>query len=64
MPPALAAGTDGSQTTWITHPDGYRIELVQWPNGRFSGAKRGAIGGRHRTTHGDTPRRFVQLDTS
>ena len=32
-PPALPAGTDGPRTTWITDPDGYRIELVQWPAG-------------------------------
>jgi len=30
-PPALPAGTAGPRTTWITDPDGYRIELVQWP---------------------------------
>lgn len=30
-PPALPAGPDGPRITWITDPDGYRIELVQWP---------------------------------
>ena len=24
-------GVDGPRTGWITDPDGYRIELVQWP---------------------------------
>ena len=24
-------GVDGPRTSWITDPDGYRIELVQWP---------------------------------
>jgi len=24
-------------TTWLTDPDGYRIELVQWPNGHTDG---------------------------
>jgi lactoylglutathione lyase len=24
-------GPDGPQTAWLTDPDGYRIELVQWP---------------------------------
>jgi lactoylglutathione lyase len=24
-------GPDGPQTSWLTDPDGYRIELVQWP---------------------------------
>ena len=36
-PPALPAGTDGPRTTWITDPDGYRIELVQWPAGHADG---------------------------
>jgi lactoylglutathione lyase len=26
-------GQDGAQTSWLTDPDGYRIELVQWPPG-------------------------------
>jgi lactoylglutathione lyase len=30
-PPALPASPNGLRTTWITDPDGYRIELVQWP---------------------------------
>ena len=30
-PPGLPGGADGPQTSWITDPDGYRIELVQWP---------------------------------
>ena len=24
-------GPDGPQTAWLVDPDGYRIELVQWP---------------------------------
>ncbi|HKA96783.1 MAG TPA: VOC family protein [Streptosporangiaceae bacterium] len=35
--PALPAGTDGPRTSWITDPDGYRIELVQWPAGHADG---------------------------
>jgi lactoylglutathione lyase len=31
------AGTDGPQTSWLTDPDGYRIELVQWPPGHPDG---------------------------
>ena len=27
-------GPDGPQTSWLTDPDGYRIELVQWPPGQ------------------------------
>jgi lactoylglutathione lyase len=30
-PPGPPAGADGPRTSWITDPDGYRIELVQWP---------------------------------
>jgi lactoylglutathione lyase len=36
-PPGLPAGADGPQTSWITDPDGYRIELVQWPAGHAEG---------------------------
>ncbi|MFB6726881.1 VOC family protein [Kribbella sp. NPDC056345] len=27
----------GPQTCWLTDPDGYRIELVQWPTGHPEG---------------------------
>lgn len=30
-------GPDGAQTSWLTDPDGYRIELVQWPRGHAYG---------------------------
>ena len=36
-PPELHDGADGLQTSWITDPDGYRIELVQWPAGHPDG---------------------------
>ena len=36
-PPGLPGGPDGPQTSWITDPDGYRIELVQWPAGHADG---------------------------
>jgi lactoylglutathione lyase len=26
-------GLDGPQTAWLEDPDGYRIELVEWPPG-------------------------------
>jgi lactoylglutathione lyase len=26
-------GPDGPKTSWLTDPDGYRIELVEWPPG-------------------------------
>ena len=28
---------DGMATAWLTDPDGYRIELVQWPPGHPAG---------------------------
>ena len=30
-PAGLPGGAGGPRTSWITDPDGYRIELVQWP---------------------------------
>jgi lactoylglutathione lyase len=30
-------GASGPATSWITDPDGYRIELVQWPQGHADG---------------------------
>jgi lactoylglutathione lyase len=30
-------GPDGPQTAWLIDPDGYRIELVQWPPGHAYG---------------------------
>ena len=29
--------TPGPRTSWVTDPDGYRIELVQWPPGHPAG---------------------------
>jgi lactoylglutathione lyase len=31
------AGEFGPRTSWLTDPDGYRIELVQWPPGHLDG---------------------------
>lgn len=36
-PPVLPGGADGVRTSWVTDPDGYRIELVQWPSGHADG---------------------------
>jgi lactoylglutathione lyase len=33
----LPAGVDGPRTAWLSDPDGYRIELVQWPPGHPDG---------------------------
>lgn len=35
--PPDAPGPDSPRTSWITDPDGYRIELVQWPAGHPDG---------------------------
>ena len=35
--PASPDGSDEFRTTWITDPDGYRIELVEWPSGHPDG---------------------------
>jgi lactoylglutathione lyase len=31
--PQRPGGPDGPVTAWLDDPDGYRIELVQWPSG-------------------------------
>jgi len=36
-PSGLPGGADGPRTSWIADPDGYRIELVQWPAGHPDG---------------------------
>lgn len=30
-------GPEGPKTSWLTDPDGYRIELVEWPPGHPDG---------------------------
>ena len=35
--PASPDGSDDFRTSWITDPDGNRIELVQWPAGHPDG---------------------------
>ena len=32
-PVQYPGGPDGAKTSWLTDPDGYRIELVEWPSG-------------------------------
>ena len=36
-PPSSPDGSEDFQTSWITDPDGYRIEMVQWPAGHADG---------------------------
>lgn len=35
--PVSPDGPDELRTTWVTDPDGNRIELVQWPRGHADG---------------------------
>lgn len=35
--PSSPSGSDDFWTTWLTDPDGYRIELVQWPPAHSDG---------------------------
>lgn len=35
--PTSPDGSDNFWTAWLTDPDGYRIELVQWPSGHADG---------------------------
>ncbi|MCM2416349.1 VOC family protein [Streptomyces sp. RKAG290] len=34
-------GPHGPKTSWLTDPDGYRIELVEWPSGHPDGITAG-----------------------
>jgi lactoylglutathione lyase len=36
-PPGSPDGSEDFFTAWVTDPDGYRIELVQWPAGHPEG---------------------------
>lgn len=36
-PVQYPGGPDGPMTSWLTDPDGYRVELVQWPPGQPGG---------------------------
>ena len=36
-PEQQPVGPDGPRTSWLSDPDGYRIELVQWPAGHADG---------------------------
>ena len=36
-PVTRPGGSTGPQTSWLIDPDGYRIELVQWPSGHPDG---------------------------
>ena len=36
-PTETPGGPDGPRTAWLVDPDGYRLELVQWPPGHADG---------------------------
>lgn len=36
-PVQFPGGSGGPRTSWLTDPDGYRIELVEWPSGHAGG---------------------------
>jgi lactoylglutathione lyase len=38
--PGSPDGSEDFWTAWVTDPDGYRIELVQWPKGHSDGMTR------------------------
>ena len=38
---------EGMRTSWLTDPDGYRIELVQWPPGHPAGMTAADFAGQH-----------------
>jgi len=43
--PGSPDGSEDFWTVWITDPDGYRIELVQWPTGHPEGMTEADFGG-------------------
>lgn len=48
--PSSPTGSDDFWTAWLTDPDGYRIELVQWPPGHADGLTRTGFPGQHPST--------------
>lgn len=48
--PSSPDGSDDFLTCWLTDPDGYRIELVQWPPGHAAGLTRLDFPGRDAPT--------------
>ena len=59
--PGSPDGSADFWTAWVTDPDGYRIELVQWPAGasrRHDGVRPGGSGGEPMTA--SHPRRLAE----
>jgi lactoylglutathione lyase len=42
-PVQYPGGPEGPKTSWLTDPDGYRIELVEWPPGQPDGLTEAAF---------------------
>jgi lactoylglutathione lyase len=53
-PPELPSGPDGPRTALLEDPDGYRIELVQWPAGHPDGLTAADFPDDPSDTQGDT----------
>jgi lactoylglutathione lyase len=51
--PSSPDGSDDFLTTWLTDPDGYRIEMVQWPTGHALGLTRADFPGEASTSGTD-----------
>jgi lactoylglutathione lyase len=43
--PSSPDGSEDFWIAWVTNPDGYRIELVQWPAGHPEGMTAGDFAG-------------------
>jgi len=52
----LPGGPEGPKTAWLEDPDGYRIELVEWPAGHPYGLTAADFPDDTDDTQGDTPR--------
>lgn len=48
--PSSPNGSGDFWTSWLTDPDGYRIELVQWPRGHADGLTRADFPGQDPST--------------
>ena len=61
--PSSPSGSEDFWTTWLTDPDGYRIELVQWPPGHSDGLSSADFAGRSSSAAVDQPvaRRMFDL---
>ena len=61
--PSSPSGSEDFWTTWLTDPDGYRIELVQWPPGHSDGLTSADFAGQSSSAVVDQPvaRRMFDL---